>query len=135
MDDSDKGCEWRLGAIYNKIKISNPKISLTNNIDAPPNTTSTNMLSIVDSGVNIHLSRQSTPATAPVIMNNKMKARLPDGSTMESTYIETLQLPGLSNLARHIRIFLKIQTAPLIASGVLCDYGCIIALDKQAMYI
>ena len=70
MDDSDKGCEWRLGAIYNKIKISNPKISLTNNIDAPPNTTSTNMLSIVDSGVNIHLSRQSTPATAPVIMNN-----------------------------------------------------------------
>ena len=23
---SEKGCEWRLGAIYNKIKIGNPKL-------------------------------------------------------------------------------------------------------------
>ena len=46
MGGSEKGCERRLGAIDNKIKISNPKISLTNHIDNPPNPTSTNMLEI-----------------------------------------------------------------------------------------
>ena len=54
---------------------------------------------------------------------------------MESTHIATLQLPGLSNLARQIHIFPKMQTAPLISLGVLCDYGCTITLDKQEMSI
>ena len=58
------------------------------------------MLEISDSGENIHLARQSTPTMAPVIMDNEMKERLPDGSTMELTHIATLQLPGLSRLAR-----------------------------------
>ena len=31
---------------------------------------------------------------APVIMANYMKARLPDGSRMESSYIATIQLPA-----------------------------------------
>ena len=44
MGVSEKEREWRLGAIDNKIKISNPKISLINHIDTPPNPTSTNML-------------------------------------------------------------------------------------------
>ena len=63
-----------------------------------------------------------------------MKARLPDGSTMESTHIPTIQIPGISNQARHIHILPKIQTAPLISLGVLCD-GCTITLDKQEMCI
>ena len=58
------------------------------------------MLEIADSGMNIHLARQATPKTAPVIMDNEMKARLPYGSTMELTHIATLQLPGLRKLAR-----------------------------------
>ena len=87
MNGSEKGCELRLGAIDNKIKISNPKISFKNYIDAPPNPTSTNMLEISDSGANIPLLRQSTPTMAPVIMDNEIKAILPDGSTMESTHI------------------------------------------------
>ena len=70
MGGSEKGFEWRLGAIDNKIKISNPKISLINHIDTPPNSTSTNMLAIADSGATIHLERQSTPTMAPVIMDN-----------------------------------------------------------------
>ena len=44
MGGSEKGREWRLGKIVNKIKISNPKISLINNLDTPPNPTSTNMI-------------------------------------------------------------------------------------------
>ena len=130
MGGSEKGCEWRLGAIDNKIKISNPKISLINHIDAPPNPTSTNMLAIADSGANIHVARQSTPTILPVVTDNKTKARLPDGRAMESTHIATLQLPGLSKLARQIHIFPKMQTAPLISLGVLCDDGCTITLDK-----
>ena len=68
MGGSEKGCEWRLGAIVNNIEISNPKISLINNIDAPPNPTSNNMLAISDSGANIYLAKQATPTMAPVMM-------------------------------------------------------------------
>ena len=54
MSDSEKELEWRLGAIDNKIVISNPKISLINHIDTQHNRTSTNMLEILESGMNIH---------------------------------------------------------------------------------
>ena len=135
MGGSEKGCEWHLGVTVNKNKISKPKISLINHIDTPPNTTSINMKEIADSGENIHLSRKSTHTMAPAMMDNEMKARLIDGITMESTHIATLQLPGLSKLARQIHIFPKMKTAPLISLGVLCDDGCTIILNKQAMSI
>ena len=61
-----------------------------------------------------------------------MKSRLPDGSTMESTYIATLQIPDLSKIARHTHIFLKMHTAPFISLGFLCNDGCTITLDKQS---
>ena len=93
------------------------------------------MLAIADSGDNIHLSKQATPTMAIVIMENNMKARLLDRSTMESTHIATLHLTGLSKLARQTHIFPKMQTDPLISLGVLCDYGFTITLDKQAMSI
>ena len=72
------------------------------------------MLPIVDSGANIHLAKQATHTMDPVIMYNYVKARLPDGSTMESTHIETLQIPGISKQARQILILPKLQTAQLI---------------------
>ena len=93
--------------IDNNIKISNPKVSLLNHVDTPPNSTSTNMLAIEDSGENIHLARQATPTMAAVIMDNEMKLRLTDGSTMESTHIATLQIPGLSKIAIQIHISRK----------------------------
>ena len=43
--------------MVNKIEISNPKISLINYIDTPPNPTSTNMLETTDSAANVHLER------------------------------------------------------------------------------
>ena len=66
----------------NKIEVINPKISLINCIDTPLNPPSDNMISITDSGDNIHLSKQSTTTMAPVILANEITARLPDGSTM-----------------------------------------------------
>ena len=117
--------------IVNKIEMSNPKISLINYIDTPPNPNSTNMLEIVESGASIHLSRQSTPTMAPVMIDNDIKSRLPDESTMESTHIATLQLQDLLKQERHIHILPKIQTAPLISFGILCDDGCTITLDKK----
>ena len=93
------------------------------------------MIAITDSGANIHLARQATPTMAPVIMDNKMKARLPDGITMESTHIATLQLPGLSKLARYIHIFPKMKIALLISLGVLFHDGFTLKLDKQTMSI
>ena len=73
MGDIEKGCELQLGAIVNKIEISNLKISLINYFDTPPNPPSTNMLEISESGVNIHLARQATPAMSPVICKMKWK--------------------------------------------------------------
>ena len=131
MGGSEKGCEWHLGAIVNKVEICNPKISLINYINTPPNPTSTSMLSNSDSGANIHLSRQATPTMAPINMENNMKARLPYEITMEYTHIATLQLPGLIKQARQIHIFPKMQTAPLISLGFLCDGGYTITLDKK----
>ena len=63
------------------------------------------MLAIADLGANTHPAKQVTPTMAPVIMENDMKERLPDGSTMDSTHIATLQLPGLSKRAIQIHIF------------------------------
>ena len=61
MEGSEKGCEWRLGAIVNKIEISNPKVSLINDINTPHNPTSANILEIIYSSANVHLERQATP--------------------------------------------------------------------------
>ena len=72
------------------------------------------MLSIEDSRANIYLAIQSNPTMAPLMMDNEMKVRLPDGSTMESTHNVTLQILFLSRLARQIQISPKIQTSPLI---------------------
>ena len=93
------------------------------------------MLEIADSGVNIHLAKQSTPTMAPIIMENYMKASLPYGSTMESKHIATLQLPGLRNQARKIYIYPKMQIAQLISLWFLWNDGCIITLDKQEMSV
>ena len=54
---------------------------------------------------------------------------------MESTHIATHQLPGISKQARQIHIFPKIQTAPLISLGILCDDGFTIILYKQEISI
>ena len=79
------------------------------------------MLEISDSSANTHLVIQATPTMAPVIMDNEMKSILPYGSTMDSTNIAKLQLPGISRLAIQIHIFPKMHTSPLISLGDLCD--------------
>ena len=48
LDGNKNGCELQLGAIINKIEISNPKIILINYIGTPPNPPSKNMLKIAD---------------------------------------------------------------------------------------
>ena len=78
----------------------NPKISLINYIYTPHNPTSTSILAIAYSGANIHLEIKATPTMAPVIMENEMKAILPDGINMDSTRIATLQIPFLSKQSK-----------------------------------
>ena len=68
-------------------------------------------------------------------MENDTTARLEDGSNMESTYTAKLQISGIRKQARQIHIFPKMQTAPLISLGVLCDDGCTITPDKQEISI
>ena len=77
------------------MKISNPNISLLNNIGTPPNYPSKRTLEIVDAESNIYLARQDTTQMAPFIMSNDTTERLRDGRTMESSHIATLHLPDL----------------------------------------
>ena len=96
LGGSEKGWEWWLGAIIDKIGINNPKFSLINCIGNQPNSNSKNTLEIKESGANIHLSKQSSTTMPPSIISNGMTARLPYGITVESSHIPTIQLPGLS---------------------------------------
>ena len=100
-------------------------------MDTPTNKISTNLIAVTDSGMNINLARQAIHTMDPVFMENYMKARLPDGSTMDSTHIATLHISGISKQSRQIHIFPKMQTDLLILLGVLCDDGCTITLEKK----
>ena len=115
----------------NKIETSNSKISLIPCTDTPPNPPSNNMLSIAESGTNIHLAKQPTTTMVPVIISNYMTTRLPYESTMDSLHIATLHISGISKQESQIHIFPKIKIAPLISLGVFCDDGCTITLEKQ----
>ena len=72
---------------------------------------------------------------APVIISNDTTEGQPDGSTMDSSHISALQLPSLSKQARHINIYPKMKTYPLISLGVLCDDGCTITLYNQEISV
>ena len=64
-----------------------------------------------DSGANINQSKKSTTTIGPLIISNEMAARIPDGITMESSHIATLQIPGLSKQAKQIIIYPKMKAA------------------------
>ena len=68
----------------NKIKMSAPNVSLINNIGAPNNYPSKHTLEITDSGADIHLYKQSTTIMAPFIISNGTKARLSNGTSIQS---------------------------------------------------
>ena len=82
MGGIEKGCEWRLGAIFDKIETGNPEISLINYIDNLPNPTINNMPAITDSGANIHLAKKATPTMAPITILVEISTGLLDGNTM-----------------------------------------------------
>ena len=65
------------------------------------------MPEIEDQDANIHLSKQATTTTDPVIIPNNTTARIPYGSNMDFSHIATLHLPGLSKQASQIQILPK----------------------------
>ena len=119
----------------NKTKISNPKSSSINCIDTVPNPLSNNILVLAYAGANIHLAKQMTTTTSPVIISNEIIARLLYGSTMDSSQITTIQLSGISNQARKNQILPKMKISPLISLEVLCDDGLPITQDKQEISV
>ena len=84
--------------------MSNPKISLINCIETPPNSPSKNTLLIADSGANIQQEKQGATKMSPVIISNDMTKRLIDEITLESSKIATLQISGPIKQACQIHI-------------------------------
>ena len=64
-------------------------------------------LAIADSGANTHIYNQDTPTMAPVIISKYITSRLPDGSKMESSRVETLQIQDLNKQSRQFKIYQK----------------------------
>ena len=62
-----------------------------------------------------------------------MTTRPPDGITMESAHVATLQLTVLTIKAIQIHILSKMRTSQLILLGVPYHNICTIALDQQNM--
>ena len=93
------------------------------------------MLAITDSSENIHLEKQAITITPPLIISNETIARLPDGNTMESSHIATIQISGIIKQEMQIHILPNTKIAPLISLGLLCDGGCNITLDKKDMSV
>ena len=134
MGGSEKGCEWWLGAIVNKIEISNPKISLIYYIDTPPNSTSDNMLAIADSDANIQLEKIH-PYNGPCNYG-KWNEINTTGWKHNEFLIYSNTLATRSKQASEVDPhFLELKTASLISLGVLCDGGYTITLDKQEISI
>ena len=102
----------------NKIKMSTTKIILINNIRTPPNSPRKYTPTIIDSGAKFHPENETTQTMSPVIMSKNMTERLPYGSTMDSSHVETLHLPGLTKKTIHILILPEKIIAPLISLGV-----------------
>ena len=73
----------------------------------PENHRSKNTLAIVDLGAKIHLAKKSARTIDLIIMSNNMIAIIPDGSTLHSSNISTLQLPGQRKQGRKIHISQK----------------------------
>ena len=70
---------------------------------------------------------------APVMISSDLTASMPDVSTMELSYISTLQVLVLIIQANQMHIFPKIKIVPLISLGVLCGDGCTIPLEKKEL--
>ena len=119
MGGGEEGWEWRLGVIFNNVKISNHKISLINCIGSLPNYSGKNTLAIVDSGANMHLAKQATTTMFPVIISNGTTSRLSHGRTLQSLHTATIQIPGQIKQASQIQISPRMKTAPLISLGIL----------------
>ena len=68
----------------------------------------------------------------PVIISIYMTERLPYRSTMDSSHIETLHIPGLSKQARKVQFFPKMKISPLISLVVLLLHYAIIFLGLLA---
>ena len=80
----------------NKTKISTNKNSLINNIGTPLNYPRNYTPEITESGTNTHIVNEAITTMEPSIVSNNMNARIPYGRKMESPYVETLQIPGLT---------------------------------------
>ena len=99
--------------------MSTPEISLINNIRTPPNSPKKYTLATDGSGANTHLANEATPKMAPVIMSKHITARLPDITTMESSHVATIHIPGLTRKSRKNHITPKFRAYTPISLGVI----------------
>ena len=73
--------------------------------------------------------KNKRPATSPVVV------ALPDHTTMKSTHVVDLPLPGLPPPACEAHLFPALGNTSLISIGQLCDHGCSANFNKESVII
>jgi hypothetical protein len=91
---------------------------------------------IVDSGYTGHFLLVNAPCLNKFKSQNPLTLRLPNGATMESTHISSLDIPELNKTASMAHIFLGMANHSLISVRQLCNecYSIPFRIDAVAIY-
>ena len=89
-----------------------------------------------DSGATNHyITKNDMPALTNVVPNTSVHVSLPNSTILSSTHSGSLGLPHLSTKANTAHVLPAISHHSLISLGQLADDGCLILLNKHALYV
>jgi len=92
---------------------------------------STIATAILDSGMTGHFLHPSSPAHNIAPSAIPLHVRLPDGSTITSTHMATLTIPGLLRGMAQAHIFPDLHAGALLSVSQLCDTRCMVTFTAQ----
>jgi hypothetical protein len=90
---------------------------------------------IVDYGCTGHFLLINAPFQNKVKSQNHLRVHLPNGETMDSTHIASLDIPELSQAASISHVLPGMENHSLLSLGQLCNEGCYVTFSIEAVII
>jgi hypothetical protein len=91
--------------------------------------------SLLESGCTAHFLIANAHCKNKVLKQIPLKVSLPNGATIVSTHITTLNLSSLPNAARQAHILYRLAQHSLIYVGQMCDSGCAVTFTVQKVAV
>ena len=114
-----------------KLNNLNDYIFVSNSVN-PPLKLNKHKKYIADTGCSGHYDGDTcagAPTTSPITV------KLPNGGTMTSTHINSLDIPSLPPEACTQHLFPEMTTTGLLSIGQLCDHGCTATFSRHRLVI